>query len=60
MVSYQERLVNGVLKLQIFPYHWKNFFYEYFNLREVGRSRKEAKEQAMKMTVWRFKKSYDL
>ena len=56
MIGYLETFVHHILKLPIFPYHWDNYFYEYFNLREKGYSRKEAKKQAMKMTIWKYKK----
>lgn len=56
MIGRLETIVQASLKLPIFPKHWNNYFYEYFNLREVGYSKKAAKEQAMKMTIWKYEK----
>jgi hypothetical protein len=50
-----EYAVKATLKIPMFPRHWDNFFYEYFNLREVGMSAYDAKKQAMKNTVWKMK-----
>jgi hypothetical protein len=55
MVGCFEYAIKIILKAPIFPRHWDNFFYEYFNLRERGRSRQDAKAQAMKMTMWKYK-----
>jgi len=58
MVGYLESAVRLYLHyLPIFPERWNDYFYEYFNHREVGYSREDAKRQAMKMTIWKHKKS---
>ena len=56
MVSNMELAVKLLVNLPGIPEHWDNFFYEYYNLREKGYSRGKAKEQAMKMTMWKYKK----
>lgn len=56
MIGYLESIVRASLKLPIFPEHWNTYFYEYFNLREAGYSREDAKGQAMKMNLWKQKK----
>jgi len=56
MVGYLENFVRIILELPVFPNHWDNYFYEYFNLRKRGYSRKHAKKQAMKMTDWKYMK----
>jgi hypothetical protein len=55
MAGCLEYAVKIALNGPVFPKHWDNFFYEYFNLREVGCSRYEAKKQAMKNTTWKFR-----
>jgi hypothetical protein len=56
MRGHLETIVEVYLKLLMLPEHWDTYFYNYFNLRQVGRSREEAKKQAMKMTDWDYKK----
>jgi hypothetical protein len=60
MVEYLKTFVHNILKLPIFPDHWDTYFYQYFNFRENGYPRKEAKEQALKRAIWKYKNNMEL
>jgi hypothetical protein len=60
MVEYLEMFIRNILKLPLFPDHWGTYFYEYSNLRKFGYPRKEAREQAIKKTICKYRNDVDL